>query len=180
MDSFPLWLQSRQWGANVAKSPDSTQDTSLCLFYLHGDGPLAVSAPSYIHDVPLQTSISVTQPASPCPSLTSSSPPACSLCAWESVCLWVSCVLSTWDISSALHRGNCIAEAPTPTHLLLGRYEFYVFMARVRSGCVSACVLSLWMLCTWIVSVSEQVYLMEGKIATARALSWLLTYYWML
>lgn len=39
---------------------------------------------------------------------------------------------------------------------------------------MSACVLSLRVLCTWIVSVSEQAYLLEGKIATARVSSFLI------
>lgn len=63
--------------------------------------PFAMSAPSYIHDVPLQTSISVTRPASRCPSLASSAllPPA------PSVCESVSCLASQ-------HLGHQLRSPP--------------------------------------------------------------------
>lgn len=158
--TFPLWLQSRRWGANAAKSPDSTQDPSYCLFHLHGDGPLAVSAPSYIHDVPLQTSISVTQSASPCPSQTSSlllpAP-----CVRESVSASESAVSSAPGTLAPLSTGgDRIADAPTLTRLLLGSYEFYPLCNScevwLRVCFVSGSVLQLGSFSEWVVYLLKQ------------------------
>lgn len=42
--------------------------------------------------------------------------------------MWVSCILSTWDVTSSLHRGSCIADTVSLINLLWLFCEFWWFL----------------------------------------------------
>lgn len=73
-------------------------------------------SPSHIHFL----TFSLTQMLSLSPSLSAAylTPCICSL-ASDPVCMWVSCIHGTWEITSSLQRGSGFADIVSLTHLII-------------------------------------------------------------